>query len=63
MKMYLNNRANHENLDLSYFFPKNCSNKTKKNILRIISYFASEPYSKGMNPILPIPYFASAPCT
>ena len=37
-------------------------NQTKKNILKIIPYFASTLCNKGMNPILPIPYFASAPC-
>ena len=44
MKKCLNNRANHENLDLLHIF-KNLTNQTKKiNVLKIISYFASAPY-------------------
>ena len=56
--MYLNNTANHENLD-SFFF-KNWTNQTKTYVLKIIPYFVSASNSKGMNPILPIPYFTSA---
>ena len=57
MKKCLINRANHENLDLLQFFQK-WTNQTKK-CFKIIPYVASEPSSKGMNPIFPIPYFAS----
>ena len=39
-----------------FFFNKNCIYQTKKN------YFLSAPCCKGMNPLLPIPYFTSAPC-
>ena len=40
MKKCLNNRANHENLDLSCF-SKIGQIKLEKNILKIIPYFAS----------------------
>ena len=41
-----------------FFFFKNWTNQTKKkNVLKIIPYFASASCSKGMNPIHPIPYF------
>ena len=44
MKKCLNYRANHGNLDLLHFF-KNWTNQTKKNILKIIPYFAFTPYT------------------
>ena len=43
MKEYLNNRANRENLDLLHFFSKSWLIRLKKNVLKIIPYFASVP--------------------
>ena len=37
----MNNKANHENLDLSHSFIKNWTNQTKKDVLNINPYFAS----------------------
>ena len=44
MKKYLNNRANPENLDLKRFFQKFTEADKKKNVLKIIPYYASTPY-------------------
>ena len=42
LKKCFNNRTNHENFDLSHFFFLNWTNQTKKkNVLKIIPYFAS----------------------
>ena len=46
IKHCLNNRANHENLDLSRFFSKNWTNQTK-NLFKIIPYFASAPFNSA----------------
>ena len=46
MKKCLNNRTDHENLDLLHFF-KNWMNQTKKNVLKIIPYFASAPCTRN----------------
>ena len=43
-KKYLNDSANHENLDLLHLFLKNWTNLTKKKHLKIIPYFASTRY-------------------
>ena len=48
MKKYLNKRADTENLKLTesfypVFFFKNWTNHTKKNVLKIILYFAYTP--------------------
>ena len=46
MKKCLNNRANHENLDLLHFFSKiGLIRLEKKNVLKIIPYFVSAPCS------------------
>ena len=45
MKKYLNNRANHKNLDLSclFFSSKIRLIRLKRNVLKIIPYFVSAP--------------------
>ena len=44
MKKCVNYRARRENLDLSrFFFFKNWTNQTKRNVLKIIPYFTSAP--------------------
>ena len=59
MKKCLNNRANHENFDLSrlLFFSKIGLIRRKKRFKNYSIFYSR----KGMNPILYIPYFAFTP--
>ena len=59
--LILNIIANQAHLDLSRFFFSKIGLIRLKNVLKLILYFATAPCNKGMNSILPIPYFASAP--